>query len=633
MPGSSRGGRSDWPEERPRPSLRGRGGDGSRRGYRGDDTYADDDDDDDRAAGRDDDGYGGGYGTASRSGSRQRPAAGRGSAPGRRYDDEDDGYGGAGYGQYGPASGSRSRADGPSRLSEYRSKPDLGRGGGSYADGADDYGASGGYGAAGPSTRTRRALRGGDGGAGYGQYAPPSGGRAGGRAGERYGGYGDDDQGAVWADGTDDAGYGQGAGRVYGADYYRQSGGDRGPAYGSAGAQSRDWQGGNGMFAQPPANDPLFGYEPAEVAAKRSRRNRTLTVVLSVLLVLGLLGGGAVFVLAQIGAPAATVGFFCGDLRARQYASAYALLGGGLKTAATGSQFAEAMANLDAAEGAVTQCGLAPGGSFSYRLFGSVASGDFTMTRASAGTLRGAIHLTNQGGAWRLDQIDDALFGVSLGAAAVFSAYCADIQIQQYDDAYTFLTADIQGKITKADYTAQEQIQDTIDGKVSDCHLMGVGKDATDTATSLSASITRATLGERKGTFTLTLEKGAWKVAHVETQLLGTDLGPLAATERFCHDLSVADYHDIYGLLTTNFTGGDSEAGVTTIWNGNYNGVKWTGCTPDVKTYGVDGQKASVVAQFDIQRVATGQAGTVKFKVLLVVAENAWKIDDWQRQP
>jgi hypothetical protein len=177
-------------------------------------------------------------------------------------------------------------------------------------------------------------------------------------------------------------------------------------------------------------------------------------------------------------------------------------------------------------------------------------------------------------------------------------------------------------------------LQDGVDGKVLDCHLAAIGTSNTSAAIAFTASITRASLAERKGSFKLALESGAWKISQIDAPLFGTDLGSLLVTARFCADLTGRNYADVYGLFSPNFIAGASQAQIVAILNGTaYPYVQWTGCgTPDLKMYKVGTSTATVVVPISFLPAGASQVVSDTEKLSFVIVGNAWKIDNIQQQ-
>jgi hypothetical protein len=432
-------------------------------------------------------------------------------------------------------------------------------------------------------------------------------------------------------DSYDATGYGQPQQNWQGG--YGRGGWD--DAAGTYGANNSDqWWAASPWRDDPPRGRRAAAPAPAAPPERRSRK-RVWVVLLIIALLLGL-GGGGVFIGFRIySAPAAGLNVFCGDLKAKSYPAAYALLTASFQSQLTQAQFVQAMTNLGAAEGPVVNCGQSAGGnSYSYRLLSSAATINLTITRGIAGPLQGIAHLRNEGGAWKVDALDDAVFGVTLDALTVFGAYCSAIQAQRYDDAYALLTQDSQKQLTKVAFSDLEQLHDGVDGNVTDCHLAAIGSRNTSVAVAFTASITRASLAARKGSFKLALESGAWKISQIDAPLFGNDLGPLLVTARFCADLTHRNYADVYGLFSPNFLAGATQAQVVAVLNGTaYPYVQWTGCgTPDLKMYKVGTSTAIVVVPISLLPSGASQAVSEAEKVSFVIAGNAWKIDNIQKQ-
>jgi len=147
--------------------------------------------------------------------------------------------------------------------------------------------------------------------------------------------------------------------------------GNYGQGYGQPGAPSQPYQGYGqpGPPSQPyagqpypgPMSQPLYGQQTVFTqppAPKKSRRGLkiALTVGAIVLVLGGLLGGTAIFLLNQFAAPGVAALKFCNDLKSQSYDSAYSGLSSDLQAKFSKTSFSAGVASLDAAEGKVTGC-------------------------------------------------------------------------------------------------------------------------------------------------------------------------------------------------------------------------------------------------------------------------------------
>lgn len=526
----------------------------------------------------------------SRPGGNSRPNAGQGSS----------GYGG--YGQVNP--------------------PSRGRSG--YGD--DEKTLDGGYGRAGPTSRGRSSGSSGgygseyggsygDGG-GYGRPSPSSRGR-----------YGENSR-PTYADGS--GGYGSGG---YGghAAYEGGTDGYGGFASGGYGQQGRPSQQGWGPASQASYGETQYdGYDGSP--RKKSRRGLwiTLGVIAAVLLVTC---AGAGYAVVQYTAPATAAGLFCGYLKTQNYAASYVLLDSTLRTSESQAQFAEANADLDRAEGILTNCKAATGSNaYVYSLGGSSATAVLVAQRANGGSFQGAVHLRKEGGSWKVAALDPTLLGVDLAALVSMDAYCTALQGQNYDAAYAMLSKDQQSKLKSADYKQDGQWRDQIDGTISTCQVSGIGTGNSASISNLTVSVTRGKSAAHKGAVALSLEGTAWKIVAAGPETQGSELGPAHAGARFCDDLAKANYADLAAVLSSGFLGGSSVDAIASVFSGAYNGVKWNGCTLDLSTYKVSGTNASFNVSVKLTELASGQTANGTLLLKFIKEGNSWKLDDFTAQ-
>ncbi|HEY1387753.1 MAG TPA: hypothetical protein VGF38_04345 [Ktedonobacterales bacterium] len=452
---------------------------------------------------------------------------------------------------------------------------------------------------------------------------PGSGQPAGGYGG--YGGYGN---------------YGQG---------YGQPGPPSQPyqGYGQPGAPSQPYQGApsqpyQGAPSQPypgqpypaPVSQPLYGQQAVFTqppARKKSRRGLKIALTVgAVIVLLGLIGGTAVFLLSQYGAPGAAALKFCSDLKSQSYDSAYSGLSSDLQARISKTSFSAGVASLDTAEGKVTGCQQAQGsGAYTYSLGASSATVGAQLTRTTQGNMTGALHLKNQNGSWKIDSIDTSLLGVNIGALQASGAFCAAMQGQDYSTAYDLLDSTQQGLVSRDDFVASGKLHDTIDGSITTCALAKVPSGNNDQTTHLTIQLNRAKLGARTGDVTLKLEGSAWKLDATEAALNGTDLRPLVLGNTFCTLFAAGNYGDAYGLLSSEaqatITKAQFIAGFQTI---NGYTVKWSCGAADLTTYTVKSDSASLVIPITDSIAALNFKDTLNTKVEFVLENGVWKIFD-----
>lgn len=370
---------------------------------------------------------------------------------------------------------------------------------------------------------------------------------------------------------------------------------------------------------------PGTGGTPPAAPTPKKRKLKWLWITLAVVLVLLVAcGGGVVYVVGQFAAPVAAATQFCGDLKAQSYASAYGRLSSTLRRQYTGAQFAQGNQALDQIAGQVTACGSASdgnGNALSYSLGASTAVVRASVTRQKQGTLTGTLHLKNEAGAWKVDAIDASLLGVHLGALQTAATFCASLQQKDYPAAYGLLSSANTSQLSQADFSAAAALWDQLDGVISSCSLVGLGHSNSDTAASLTVSVTRASRGTQTGAMTLGVEGGAWKVGDVDPALLGSDVQPLVAGIVFCDAVIKGDFETAYALLSSGLAQDHSQADFKAFF-ALPNGLTYVSCTPKLSTYKVSATSASYSGDFKIS-----DGSTVPFDVELVQEGGSWKID------
>lgn len=367
---------------------------------------------------------------------------------------------------------------------------------------------------------------------------------------------------------------------------------------------------------------------PRTATATRSRKWLWITLaVVAALVLVG--GGGAVFAVVQYGQPGAAAGTFCGYLKTQTYETAYKQLSAKLKAAYTPQQFTRANAAIDGAEGKVSACGLASGsGSYDYRLGSGTAAVTATLTRAKQGSLHGTMHLVNQSGKWLVDALDTSLLGINLGALQTLDIFCAALETQNYPAAYAVLSSSLQSAAPEAAFTQIEQLQDQVDGKVMGCAISAVGSGNSDTDTTVTATLTRSTLGARRGTITLGGGKGAWKITTFDTALQGTNLGPLIAGNAFVLLLDANDLAGAYKLFSNELQAQHTEAQFAQDF-ALPTGYKYLAATPDLSTYKTSAGSASYAGTIGYSDPSHA-THVAHFTIDLVFEGGAWLINGVQ---
>lgn len=147
------------------------------------------------------------------------------------------------------------------------------------------------------------------------------------------------------------------------------------------------------------------------------------------------------------------------------------------------------------------------------------------------------------------------VFAFSLYGApgAAVSQFCGHLKGQNYDSAYTMLSARLKGQYTADQFRAATTQLDAAEGRVTACSQSS-GNGAYDyrlggNAAMVLATLTRERQGSLQGGLHLVNETGGWKVDALDTSLLGAHLGALGAINAFCAALRNQSYTVAFGLL------------------------------------------------------------------------------------
>lgn len=183
-----------------------------------------------------------------------------------------------------------------------------------------------------------------------------------------------------------------------------------------------------------------------ELPAKpgRSRLRAALILVVAVIALVAVAVGGLLFYgYLQAKQPIDAAQAFCADLKAQRYDAAYARLSPAYQARLPKDQYLAAAQLHDAVDGKVTDCGL-PGvtAGLGVHLGGdNAASFGARITRATRGSFEGTVALVKDGGAWRIDRLDDALQGTDIGPLAAGQRLCAALVAGDYATAYGLYSA------------------------------------------------------------------------------------------------------------------------------------------------------------------------------------------------
>jgi hypothetical protein len=344
-------------------------------------------------------------------------------------------------------------------------------------------------------------------------------------------------------------------------------------------------------------------------------------------LILALLGGGAVVGVNQYQAPANAARQFCTALVGQDYMVAYALLTSQLQAQYTQAAFTAASQTLDKVEGNVTACGEAVGGNgYTYALFGSTATIAATITRAQSGPLSGALHLVNDSG-WKIAGIATSLLGVNLASLQTLASYCGALQQQDYATAYAYLNSTLQSQVSQSTFSKQAALHDQVDGAVTGCAITGFGSGNNDTTTKLVVSITRGRLGQVSGALSLDLESGSWKISSIASKLQGSDLSGLLVAQSFCTYMEAGKLSKAYSLTSAAFQSSVSLATFEADFSVPAGFA--VGCTLRVSTYKFTTRtEAHINGTFTI----TGPSGAASLPVefFMIKSGSEWRINNLQ---
>lgn len=199
-----------------------------------------------------------------------------------------------------------------------------------------------------------------------------------------------------------------------------------------------------GQAVQTPApaasGQPAIPDLPAISTARRGRLRAVLIAAVAIIAVVAIAVSALLaYGYAQAKQPIDATQALCADLKAQRYDAAYARLSPDYQARMPRDQFLAAARLHDAVDGNVTDCGL-PGvtAGLSVNLGGDkTASFGARITRATRGSFEGTVTLVKDGGAWRIDRLDDALQGTDIGPLAAGQRLCAALVAGDYATAYS----------------------------------------------------------------------------------------------------------------------------------------------------------------------------------------------------
>lgn len=212
-----------------------------------------------------------------------------------------------------------------------------------------------------------------------------------------------------------------------------------------------------------------------------------------------------------------------------------------------------------------------------------------------------------------------------LGPATAAGVFCGDLKAQDYTAAYKQLTAKLQQQFPQDQFVQGAGTLDKIEGTVTSCATSSGSSynyNLGSSTASVVAVIKRSNAGSLEGVLRLKDESG-WKVDGLDTNLLGINLGALAAASSFCSDLQTQNYTSAYGVLGSSQTNAITQQAFAHAGqlhdqiDGNV-----SSCTLNSIAAGADDTKASLGVTVTRSKLGARQ-GTVN----LEVEDNAWKID------
>jgi len=165
------------------------------------------------------------------------------------------------------------------------------------------------------------------------------------------------------------------------------------------------------------------------------------------------------------------------------------------------------------------------------------------------GALAGLLVVGGGAGAFALAQ-----YNAPAGAA---SQFCTDLKTQDYNSAYTILSAKLKAAYNSDQFHQANGALDAAEGKVTACGAAS-GSGSYDyslggsTAT-VTAVVTRDKQGNLnlQGGIHLVNESDGWKVDRLDTSLLGVNLGALGTLGAFCAAMQAQNYSTAFGLFSS----------------------------------------------------------------------------------
>lgn len=229
-------------------------------------------------------------------------------------------------------------------------------------------------------------------------------------------------------------------------------------------------------------------------------------------------------------------------------------------------------------------------------------------------------------------------YAASLAAAPqrIMTSYCAALTHRDYHTAYSLLSANAKAQQTEAQFVADAQAHDVIEGPVTGCST-----STTQILTPLSflgsprslifnAQITRKQAAS--GQIALTRDALGWHVAALSSPLQGVDLGPLAAEQTLCKAFGQHAYDQAFAMLSTPYQ--REQGNAATFARAFGDTVTVTGCAPNLKSYRVNAadQRATFDTTLTVSIAATATGSlpgsfALPAHLAFVRESTGWRVD------
>lgn len=222
----------------------------------------------------------------------------------------------------------------------------------------------------------------------------------------------------------------------------------------------------------------------------------------------------------------------------------------------------------------------------------------------------------------------------------VAARYCSALLTRDYAAEAALLAPAARAGETTQQYVADEQVRETVDGRVTACHAgSAVGGPFGAVGFALSSphqasvplTLTRAKLGATSGTVTLarTGTGTGWSVAGVSAPLLGTNLTPLHTASGFCAALAAGNYAGAYADLSAHQQQLEKSVKQFTSEATQPAGAAFTGCTPNYASYALKGATATLTLTINVRVDMTSGTPTIPIAATMTLVRQgaAWKVD------